>query len=194
MVWPSSKFPKGLGMNPLNLRSLIIVCVTLPVLAGLVACGGDGSGGSSTVTATQGASNTGGGGGSAGTGTDEQYLKDLCTAARALADANKTESVSAKSFAELAGKMAGPYENYAKAFAAANPPADLKQWHDTAVTKINAAVAVLSKDKNTKALDGVAEAPYSEFPKPAKGRLAVLAPKMPECNNLTFAGIAGDLR
>ena len=131
---------------------------------------------------------------SAGTGTDTDYLKSLCVAARALADSNKKESASAKNFNELAGKMASPYQNYAKAFAAANPPADLKVWHDTAANKINAAVAVLSRDKNSKALDGVAEAPYSELPDPGKGRLAALAPTLSECNNLTFAGIAGNLR
>ena len=131
---------------------------------------------------------------SAGTGTDAEYLKALCAAARTLADANKKESASAKNFNELAAKMAGPYDNYARAFAAANPPADLKAWHDAAATKLNAAVAVLTRDKNSKALDGVAEAPYSEFPDPGKGRLAALAPTLSECNNLTFAGIAGDLR
>ncbi len=171
----------------------MVAGAALAILAGLAACGDDDSGGGgSTVAPTTVASS--GGGGSAGTGSDESYLKDLCTAARALADANKKESAAAKSFNELAGRMVGPYETYAKAFAAANPPSDLKQWHDTAVSKINAAVAVLSKDKNSKALDGVAEAPYSEFPASAKGRLAALAPKMKECNNLTFAGIAGDLK
>lgn len=186
-------------MNLWRLRGLMFAGAALAIaVAGLAACGDDNSasgGGASTVAPTAVASNSAGGGGSAaGSGTDEQYLKDLCTAARALADANKKESVAAKTFNELAGKMAGPYENYAKAFAAASPPPDLKQWHDASVAKINAAVAVLSKDKNSKALDGVAEAPYSEFPDPAKGRLAALAPTMKQCNNLTFAGIAGDLR
>ena len=184
-------------MNLRRMRGLIVGGGVLIVVVGLAACGDDASVRYSTVAPTQTAASAGAGGGSAGTvgtGTDQQYLKDLCVAGRAVADANKKESVAAKSFNELAGKMAGPYENYAKAFAAANPPPDLKQWHDAAVTKINSAVAVLSKDKNSKALDGVAEAPYSELPDPAKGRLAVLAPTMKECNNLTFAGIAGDLR
>ena len=174
--------------------TLIAAAIGALFLTSSVSCGG---GSASNTTATPTAAQPASGGASvssAGTGTDAEYLKSLCVAARVLADANKKESASAKNFNELAGKMAGPYENYAKAFASANPPADLKAWHDAAANKINAAVAVLSHDKNSKALDGVAEAPYSEFPDPAKGRLAGLAPTFSECNNLTFAGIAGNLR
>ncbi len=166
-------------------------CVLLLTLA--ISCGGDSGGGGSTLPPTQSAEGAGSVN-SAGTGSDDQYLKALCVAARALADANKKESQSAKSFDELAKKLTGPYQEYARGFAAANPPSDLKERHDAAAAKINAAVAVLARDGNSKALDGVAQAPFFEFPEPARGRLADLAPKMTECNNLTFAGIAGDLR
>jgi len=91
-----------------------------------------------------------------GTGSDEDFVADICKAGAKFAKAMDNLEKDLKNetdFTKIAEKAAGPFEDFAKDFAKANPPADLKEWHQDASDGLTAAVKGL-KDGDFAALGG----------------------------------------
>ncbi len=122
----------------------------------------------------------GGGGGGGGTGSDEQFVADVCKAgAKFQDDLTKliTKLTTIDSEEEAAKEIAKPFEDFAASFKKAKPPADLKEWHTEAGKSLDQAVAALKKG-DTSTFDGD---PFPEPPSGAADRLNKIAEKNADC-------------
>ena len=113
----------------------------LAVLAAalFVACGGD-SGGSSS-------------GSSGSTGSDETYVAQICGAqlkfTKALEDATKDMTPADLSSPDAMVKLfTGPFNDYLSALGRANPPKDVKPFHDEMVKTFKAAQEQMKTNPN----------------------------------------------
>jgi hypothetical protein len=139
------------------------------------ACGGDDDddGGSSSS--------------SGGTGSDEKFVADICKAgATFFAKLEKlAPEIATKSEAEQAKAAAPAMEDFANAFAKANPPKDLKEWHDETAKTMKDAVAELKAGKT----DGTffsGDSPFSDPPEEAQARLSKIADGNKDCQDASF--------
>ena len=152
----------------------LMAALALTASLGLAACGGgddDDDGGS--------------GGGSGGTGSDEKYVSDLCKATLDFSKAiEKVSSDPSKlsSAGDISKAFSGPFEDYAKAISKANPPKDLKEYHNQVVKTLNDASKAM---KGGGGLEGLA-ALGNDFPEPPQAtqdRLQKIADKNKDCKD-----------
>ncbi len=125
----------------------------------------------------------GGDGDGGGTGSDEKFVADICKAGATFQeDLTKVfgELASADSEEEAVKLIAEPFETFAKAFKAAKPPADLKDWHSEASKSLDDAVKAL-KAGNTDAAIFEQDSPFPEPPASAQERLQKIADGNPDC-------------
>ena len=156
------KFALWLGLVPLALGAMFFV-----------ACGGD--------------DDDGGGGGGGGTGSDEDFVDDLCKAgadfAKDLEDIG--DDLSAETDPEkISEAISEPFEDFANAFKKLKPPSDLKAWHDDASKSLDDVVDSL-KDGNLDA-EVLGDEPFPEMPKDAEERLSKLAEDNDDCQESDF--------
>lgn len=127
-------------------------------------------------------------------GSDEQYVKDLCSAAGRFADdldkafSGPTPSSVADAFSLFLNSLGKPYEAFAVSFEKAAPPADLKEWHAKTAKDLAAAVkAVKEKKFESETLIG---SPIPAIPDGPRQRLQKIAGAASECEkaNLFEAG------
>jgi hypothetical protein len=147
-------------LKRLRLGAFLVPALFVVALTG--ACGGDGGG---------------------GTGSDEQFVADLCKAgAKFDEDLTKLFAGIANigSEEEAAKKFAEPFEAFARSFKAARPPADLKAWHAEASKSLDDAVKAL-KGGNTDAAIFAQDSPFPEPPAAADERLSKIAEKNADC-------------
>ncbi|MGE0598505.1 MAG: hypothetical protein AB7J35_01595 [Dehalococcoidia bacterium] len=151
----------------MKLRNYMMFAGILPMILGATlfgACGGD--------------DDDGGSGG--GTGSDEKFVADICKAGAKFSEAMdklQKDLSSETDFTKIAEKAAQPFEDFANDFSKANPPSDLKEWHDSTSDALKTAVKGL-KDGDFSALD---ENLISEPPGDAANRLAKVAEDNKDC-------------
>jgi len=137
---------------------------------GLAACGGD--------------DDSGGGGGS---GTDEAYVGAICSAlltfqddvTKVIADASGDETDE-----EAAVLLVKPLEAYVKNLKKANPPSDVKEYHEDIVSKTEDAVKKIKDDKNLDAFNDIGDP--KDPPQDIKDRLNDAASKNQDCIKADF--------
>lgn len=171
-------------MKMAKLRFWIVLAAVLAVAAvGLAACGGDDDGGSKT---------SGGGGiaSSGGTGSDENYVADLCKASKDLQAAITKMTADPSKLTDQDAAMKafiGPFEDFSKSLAKAKPPKDLKDYHEQMVKTLNDTVAKMKKGDAT-ALQSLSGTDLPDPPASVKDRLDKLAAKNKDC---TDSGLFG---
>jgi hypothetical protein len=142
------------------------------------------------AAACGGGDDDGGSGGSRGAGNDERYVADICKAGKAFQE---------DFFAALAGvgssqdpnkvveALAKPLEEFAKAFDRANPPSDLKTWHEQTAKQLK---DVVKQFKDSDNLDDLGEAfdedLISSPPAGAAERLQRIAESNKDCQDAGF--------
>lgn len=115
----------------MRLRHLVYVLPAALVLL-FAACGGDDSGGSSS-----------------GTGTDDTYVAQICSATIKFSDAIKKVNPADVQSADAAAKaITAPLNDYVTSISQANPPKDIKPYHDQIVKAFQDAQAKLKTDPN----------------------------------------------
>ncbi|MGE5596995.1 MAG: hypothetical protein ACM3S1_13305 [Hyphomicrobiales bacterium] len=125
------------------------------------------------------------------TGSDKDYVSAICKASRDYFDEiaqafSKVDEDDPDSFVDA---FVEPTEQFAKDFAKAKPPKDLKDWHAQAVDSLNQTVQALkSGDEN--AFDETSPE-FPEMPADAAARLEKIAQDNDDCKALEESG--GDL-
>jgi hypothetical protein len=133
------------------------------------ACGDDDSGGSS----------------GGGNGSDASYVSAVCKAQLKLEDAFSTSDPSKVTDAKSAIEMyTKPLDQYVKDMKAANPPKDVKTYHDQLVKAFEDATAKLKKDSNPAALGDINS---PEPPQAIKDRLTKAATADADCQKAGFS-------
>ncbi len=125
-------------------------------------------------------------GSSGGTGSDEKFVADICKAGATFAkamDGLQKELASETDLGKVAEKASKPFENFSKDFAKANPPKDLKAWHDDTSDALKTAAKGL-KDGN---FDALGEDLITEPPGDAADRLAKVAEGNKDCQEADIA-------
>ena len=131
-----------------------------------------------------GGNDTGGGG---STGTDEQYVSTICKASLKLTDAIATASSDpskVKNADDAVKLLSEPFQQYLDDLKRANPPKDVKDYHDQTVKALSDSLAKLKKDKNPAALSG------ADQPQPSqaiKDRLSKVADTNEDCKKAGFS-------
>lgn len=164
-------------------RWVLYACVATLALGAMAfaACGGDDDDSSS-----------GGSTSSGGNGTDEKFVADICKAGANFSDAVQkllSDPTKLASEGDAAKALAGPMDDFANAFAKANPPKDLKSWHDDASKAMKDAAKELKAGKT----DGTffsGDSPIGDPPKEAQDRLTKIADNNKDCQkaDLDFSG------
>ncbi|WP_322796396.1 hypothetical protein [Tepidiforma sp.] len=126
-----------------------------------------------------------GGGGGGGTGSDEEFVADVCKAGAQFQkdlEAAFTKMASADSQEDAVKAVAEPFEKFANAFKDANPPSDLKEWHKEASNSLDDAVAALKKG-NMDAEIFSSDTPFPDPPAGAAERLQKIAENNKDCQD-----------
>ena len=134
-----------------------------------VACGDD-AGGSSN-------------GGSVKTGSDDQYVGDMCKAFNTwltVIDKVDMNSASSGDVTKILDVLVKPTEQLARDFSKMKPPADMKDWHAATVKALTNMSDTLKKSKDLSALDSN---PFPQMPADAEARLSTLAEAKKDCQN-----------
>ena len=157
-------------LHPIRTWSFLLPLVLVVAFA-LVACGDD--------DAASGASG--------GTGTDEQYVATICKASLKLTDAiakASSDPSKVKNADDAVKLLSDPFQQYLKDLKGANPPKDVKDYHDQTVKALSDSLDKLKKDKNPSALSS-GDQPQ---PSPAiKDRLSKVADKNEDCKKAGFS-------
>jgi hypothetical protein len=122
-------------------------------------------------------------GGGDSTGSDDQYVKDFCTAQRDFKSSldEAVKEVAAGGGSVDAGKIAEPYSQLAKDFEDMKPPADIKDWHNGASKQLRDAASRIKKEKS---LQSIGQDPLTGMPAEARERLRKVAQNEQACNGL----------
>lgn len=136
---------------------------------------------------TQGSS----GGGSVATGSDEQYVKDVCNAGTKLmktlqkVEASPTPSDPVKGAQQVFAALADPLDQFAKDLAKAKPPKDLADWHAETVKRLQATVKALKSNdfQNASNIFSDIADPMPDMPQGAQDRLDKIAQSTSECKD-----------
>lgn len=145
-----------------------LLALTLGLVAAFGACGGDDASGG-------------------GAGTDEQYVATICKASLKLTDAvakASSNSSTVKNADDAVKLLSDPFQQYLNDLKAANPPKDLKDFHDQTVKALSNSIEKLKKEKDPAALSG------SDQPEPSqaiKDRLSQVADKNEDCKKAGFS-------
>jgi hypothetical protein len=167
----------------------------------LAACGGDDddddgggdSGGVSAPGSSGGSDSKDTGNVSAPSGSDEKYVGQLCKATlelsgvltKFLADAGKDPSKFEDPEA-VKKAFLGPMEDYLKAMEKADPPGDMKSYHNDAIKAIKQFVEELKKGED---LESIGDK-VGEFPEPPAGVQARLAKAAANNKDCKEAGVS----
>lgn len=164
-------------------RWALFSAIAIVALMALAACGGDDS---SSGPSSSGPSKSG----NIATGSDENYVADLCKATKKFSDdlAAATKDPDKLQGADDIGKLLGPpFEAFAKSVAKAKPPSDLKDYHSQVVKTLNDAAAKIKTSNDLSALSSLGDTSFPEPPQAAQDRLQKVADKNNDCKDAGFA-------
>ena len=155
--------------------------VPLAFSLAFVACGGDDDKSSS--------SDSSGSSANIATGSDTQYVADICKATKKFSDdLDKVmkDAASLKNPDDIAKKFTGPFEDFSNAFAKAKPPKDLKDWHAQTSKNLKDLVAKLKKGDAATLASAFDSNPIGDPPKEAQDRLQKAAANNKDCKDANF--------
>jgi hypothetical protein len=129
-------------------------------------------------------------------GTDKEYVKDICVAFNAYMDgalkAFSSDPSSAGDQAALVKKIGPLLETFAKEVAKAKPPRDVKKYHDELVKQTKDSSEKLKSGKITSLSElGQGVTPPKDLEPAIKARLANAEQDVKECQDGPLAGIGG---
>ncbi|MBE7519246.1 MAG: hypothetical protein HS107_08365 [Thermoflexaceae bacterium] len=170
---------------------ILMLAVALPLAFTVLfaACGGDDD--------DDGGSDSEGSSANIKTGSDEDYVGDMCKAFSSYAeDLTKVMlSIGGSEEPDIDKIMKGlvePTEDLTKALSKMKPPADLKDWHVATVSALSAQVKAMKDAKDLESLDALeafGDIPMGDMPAGAEERLGKLAAKNKDCQKANlFAG------
>ena len=157
-------------------RWALFSAIAIIALMAVAACGGNDS-----------TSSAPGGGG--GTGSDENYVADLCKATKKFTDdlASVTKDPSKLKDPNDIGKLfAEPFDTFANSVAKAKPPSDLKDYHSQVVKTLKDAAQKIKTSNDLSALSSLGDSSIPEPPQAAKDRLQKAAEKNKDCSETGF--------
>lgn len=127
--------------------------------------------------------------GGGGSGSDESFVRALCEAQTELSD-GVDEAVAAAGSQTDPQKtidlLIPPLEDYVEAFKDADPPDDLKDWHEASGEQIEGAVEKFKEERTLASLEGFEDSPVPDPPAAAKARLRAAAVEVEECAGVAF--------
>jgi len=141
-------------------RWALIALTILPAL-GLVACGG-GSGG----------------------GSDANYVAAICSAEKKFTDSLQAVTSDPAVLTDanaLTAKLAPAFDQFAKDFAKASPPSDVKDWHTATSKQFADMAASLKTGKDLQSLFSSDGAAVPDPPQAASDRLSKVAATNKDC-------------
>ena len=143
------------------------------------------------AAACGGGDDDGGGGSSRGTGSDERYVSDVCKAGKQFQESFFAALASVGSSQDpnkVAEALAKPLEDFAKSFDRANPPSDLKDWHEQTAKQLNDAVKQFKESDNIDDLESAFDEDLiSSPPAGASERLQAIAESNSDCQEAGFS-------
>ncbi len=123
-------------------------------------------------------------GGGSGGGSDSSYVASICTAQKKLQD-TLTAAMADPSLLTnpnaLTDKLAPAFDRFAKDFAKANPPSDVKEWHASTSKQFADMAASLKSGKDVSQLFSGDGANFPDPPKAAGDRLSKIAATNKDC-------------
>lgn len=122
-------------------------------------------------------------------GNDEEFVTDLCVAATDLRTGLEKAVKDAASSTEpnkAVEIIAVPIDVFVKSFSEADPPGDLKDWHDAASNELKRKAQELHDSKSLSSLKGFEDSPVPDPPTAQKQRLRDAAADIRECNGVVF--------
>lgn len=126
---------------------------------------------------------SGGGATTTANGTDTEYVATLCEAALDFQEtANTAFEGGITNPAGLAEKLSEPFDEFVDRVEGANPPPDLREWHEGTVTELDRAAEALGKG-TIAAISAMADIQFPELPSGAEERLRLVAADNPDCEN-----------
>lgn len=160
------------------------------------ACGGDddagsagGASGDAVKSADAGKTTDNGKSGDAvkssgATGGDTEYVADICKAAKSFMDdlEKASKQTDIKVSEDPFKAFANAFDNFARDFAKAKPPKDLKDWHSQSVKALNDLLPKLKKGD----MDALSGNPLPKPPQGAIDRLNKLAESDKNCKAASF--------
>ena len=153
-------------------RWLVLAPIALFVLFVAAACGDDSSSSSSS----------GGGSTSNATGSDEQFVSDLCKATKAAEDAvTKAITNAGADEAKIDAALGPVFSDFAASLAKTKPPKDLLSWRDDGVKALNAIADKIKKGDKSALSSGD---PLPNPPKDAADRLTKVAASSADCKGV----------
>jgi hypothetical protein len=129
----------------------------------------------------------GGGGGSSGTGSDEQYVASLCKSMLKFQDsltAVTKDPSKLSNPSDMSKAFAGPMDQLVKDLKAANPPKDVKSYHDELVAQFSKATDSLKNGGDLSSLSNMANLPNP--PQAVQDRLQKVADNNADCKKGSF--------
>jgi len=145
----------------------------------LAACGGDDD--------DDGGSSFSGGGG--GSGSDKDYVAAMCKAS--LKFQNSLEEAATKDPSKISNPdeafkvLSGPLDAFLADIKKANPPKDVKTYHDKVVKALSDASSKLKKDKDITAFATLGDS-LADAPQEISDRLDKVAQDNPDCEKAGF--------
>lgn len=128
-----------------------------------------------------------GGGDGGGTGSDEDYVRDVCGAMakfdEGLDDLLGSSPSSLDEIEELTKDMGSLFKDMANDLDDANPPADAKEANDALVSFLKEAAETLESG-DIEAIDSLGEEPEFSLPEDVEARLSAVAEDIEECDDL----------
>ncbi len=150
------------------LRRCFVLLAVLPAFAGLAACGGDGSGG----------------------GSEEEYVRQLCTAFGTF-DRTLNELINNSDAAE--DGSATVEQRYKEAFLRlvedlekANPPSSVREYHEVLTAEVRRVAEAIERGDLESAFAD--ESQSVELPRGTNDRLREVARNVEECQGVGFFG------
>jgi hypothetical protein len=147
-------------------RWTLIALTIIPAL-GLVACGGGSSGGS-----------------------DSSYVAAICAAELKFTASINAVMSDPKTLSDpkaltdptfLSSKLGASFDQFAKDFANAKPPSDIKDWHNSTAKQFSDMAAQLKSGKDMSTLFGATSPAMPDPPAEAQARLAKVAATNKDC-------------
>jgi hypothetical protein len=124
-----------------------------------------------------------------GDSSDEEFVTELCDAVVRLNtdfEAAVKDASAETDPAKAVERLVPPVEEFVDAFDDADPPEDLKEWHDASVAQLEAAVVKFKEAKTLASLEGFGDSPVPNPPAADKQRLREAARNVDECDSVAF--------
>ncbi len=178
-------------MGKSGVRAAVVGGLAAAVLAA-AGCGGSPQ---TSATATRPSPSTSATAGATPSATDAAFVNGLCRAGKQFSDSLTQvlkDPAVLNNPKNLVATLQGPYDQFAKAFAAVTPPPDLRQWHTDTVKALNDAASKVKQGQGLDQLFSSGTQLVPRLPTAAAARLSALVASNPDCasSGLNFGSLS----